>query len=38
VHLLPVWAGIAFTGSGLVLSRPYLCAREPAPRSPADVT
>jgi len=30
VHLLPVWAGIAFTGSGLVLSRPYLCAREPA--------
>ena len=31
VHLLPVWAGIAFTGAGLALSRPYLCARDVSP-------
>jgi hypothetical protein len=30
VHLVPVYIGIATTGSGLLLARAYLCARTPA--------
>ncbi|MGW3013777.1 hypothetical protein ACWC9R_33845 [Streptomyces sp. NPDC001219] len=30
IHLSPVYFGIAMTGTGLLLARPYLCAREPA--------
>ncbi|MFD3837541.1 hypothetical protein ACFWWC_14920 [Streptomyces sp. NPDC058642] len=30
-HLVPVYIGIALTSTGLLLARPYLCARTPAP-------
>ncbi|WP_310725534.1 hypothetical protein [Streptomyces sp. N2A] len=29
IHLAPVYFGIAMTGTGLLLARPYLCARAP---------
>ncbi|MES5823381.1 hypothetical protein [Streptomyces sp. RG80] len=29
-HLAPVYIGIALTGTGLLLARPYLCAKAPA--------
>jgi hypothetical protein len=31
VHLAPVYFGIAMTGTGLLLARPYLCAKTSAP-------
>ncbi|MEU4998477.1 hypothetical protein [Streptomyces sp. NPDC021622] len=30
IHLAPVYFGIAMTGTGLLLARPYLCAKAPA--------
>lgn len=30
-HLAPVYIGIALTSTGLLLARPYLCAKTPAP-------
>jgi hypothetical protein len=30
IHLAPVYFGIALTGTGLLLARPYLCAEVPA--------
>lgn len=30
IHLAPVYFGIAMTGIGLLLARPYLCAKAPA--------
>ncbi|MGW9175474.1 hypothetical protein [Streptomyces decoyicus] len=30
IHLAPVYFGIAMTGTGLLLARPYLCTRESA--------
>lgn len=30
IHLAPVYFGIALTGTGLLLARPYLCARTPS--------
>jgi hypothetical protein len=30
VHLAPVYIGIALTGTGLLLARPYLCAKASA--------
>ncbi|KOG11756.1 hypothetical protein [Streptomyces viridochromogenes] len=34
IHLAPVYLGIALTGTGLVLARPYLCAK--VSRGPTD--
>lgn len=34
IHLAPVYIGIALTGTGLLLARPYLCAKTPT--QPAD--
>jgi hypothetical protein len=34
IHLAPVYIGIAMTGTGLFLARPYLCAKTPT--QPAD--
>ncbi|MFJ8668865.1 hypothetical protein [Streptomyces sp. NPDC093600] len=31
LHLAPVYFGIATTGTGLLLARPYLCAKAPTP-------
>ncbi|MFD5098258.1 hypothetical protein [Streptomyces albidochromogenes] len=30
IHLAPVYFGIAMTGTGLLLARPYLCSKAPA--------